>query len=196
MNDFSLRDEHTKCDVSSQAQFTFFPCQYLSFPVQKGGFMPSDLYVHDLILRLKEIRQDQGLSAQNIFEMLDAAGCHVSLNSIKKVLADGSENERFRYHDTIQPIARVLLGIYGEDRGNPEIDALHADIRVKDELIFRREEELAFARAENARRSEFLLKQIALKDERIDRLMSRVDVLIGQLQKLIDRCNDCPNKHA
>lgn len=155
--------------------------------------MPSNLHTSDLIRQLKIIRENQNLSFQQIYSMLEDANLHVSLNSIKKVFSDGSENERFRYHDTLQPIARVLLGVYGEDRGDSEIDALHAAIRVKDELIERREGELAAAQTEHARRTEFLLKQIELKDQRIDRLMTRVDVLLGQLEKLVDRCNNCPH---
>lgn len=154
--------------------------------------MPSNLHTHDLIRQLKTIRREQNLSLQKICDMLDEANTHVSMSSVKKVFAENSEDEHFRYHDTLQPIARVLLGVYGEDRGDSEIDALHASIRVKDELIDRREKELAAAQTEHARRTEFLLKQIALKDERIDRLMTRVDVLLVQLQKLVDRCNTCP----
>lgn len=155
--------------------------------------MPSNLHTNDLIRQLKIIREKQNLSFQQIYSMLEDANLHVSLNSIKKVFSDGSENEHFRYHDTLQPIARVLLGVYEEDRGDSEIDALHAAIRVKDELIARREHELAAAQSEHARRTEFLLKQISLKDQRIDRLMTRVDVLLGQLEKLVDRCNNCPH---
>lgn len=154
--------------------------------------MPTDLHTHDLIQQLKTIREEKHLSLQMICDTLDAANTHVSMSTVKKVFAEGSENEHFRYHDTLQPIARVLLGVYGEDRGDSEIDALHASIRVKDELIERREKELAAAQTEHARRTEFLLKQNELKDERIDRLMSRVDVLLVQLQKLVDRCNTCP----
>lgn len=153
--------------------------------------MPSNLHTTDLIRRLKTIRENQNLSYQQIYEMLEEENLHVSLNSIKKVFADGSEDEHFRYHDTLQPISRVLLDTYGKESGDPEIDALHAAIKVKDELIARRESELAACREEHTRRTEFLLKQIALKDERIDRLMSRVDVLIAQTQKLLDRCDNC-----
>lgn len=150
--------------------------------------MTSNLHAHDLIRQLKTIRQEQNLTLQNICDMLDAANSHVSLCTVKKVFAEGSENENFRYHDTLQPIARVLLGVYGQDREDSELDALHAEIRDQEQKIQRLKKELAGAQSEHARRTEFLLKQIALKDERIDRLMSRVDVLLVQLQKLVDRC--------
>lgn len=149
--------------------------------------MPTTLHTHDLILRMKRIQQEQKLSPQNIYDMLEGNGYHVSLNSIKKVFSEGSEHEHFRFHDTIQPIARVLLDIYGDESGNSEIDALKADIKVKAELIAKLEHDNAEIKTEAARRSTFLMDQIKLKDERIDRLMSRVDVLLEQLQKLLER---------
>lgn len=136
--------------------------------------MPTNLHTHDLIFRLKKIKDEQGLSTQDVQELLEASGYHVSENSIRKVFAPGSEKQHFRYHDTIEPIARVLLAVYPEDDNNTEKEALRAEISVKDELI------------------DHLKNQIVLKDERIDRLMSRVDVLLQQLQKLFDKCDKCP----
>ena len=156
--------------------------------------MPSNLHTHDLILRMKAITDEQHLTPQDISRMLDAAGYHVSENSIRKVFADGSENHNFRFHDTIQPISRVLLGIYGSDTDDSEIEGLKAAIRVKDELITKLERELADVKTEAARRSTFLMDQIRLKDERIDRLMSRVDEvlainkdLLTQVQRLFEK---------
>jgi len=153
--------------------------------------MPSNLHTRDLILRLKEIRTEKGLTLQEISDKLDEAGCHVGITSIKKVFSEGSEDLGFRYHDTIEPIAKVLLDLY-DDQGDAEAIALKADLAVKDELIARRERELTECREEHARRTEFLLKQIELKDQRIDTLMARVTVLIEQLQKLLDKCDNCP----
>lgn len=130
------------------------------------------LNTHDLILRLKEIKQEHGLTIQTIFDMTEASGSHVSINSIKRIFADGSENEHFRSADTIQPVARILLGVFG-NKENQEIGVLQAEIKAKDALI------------------SHLQKQIELKDGRIDRLMNRVDVLLGQVQKLLDRCEGC-----
>ena len=92
------------------------------------------LNTHDLILRLKEIKEEHSLTIQTIFDMTEASGSHVSLNSIKRIFADGSENEHFRSPDTLQPVARILLGIYG-NKQNQEISVLQAEIRAKDNLI-------------------------------------------------------------
>lgn len=153
--------------------------------------MPSNLHTRELILRLKAIRAEKGLTLQEISDKLDEAGMHVGITSIKKVFSDGSEDLGFRYHDTIEPIAKVLLDLY-DDQGDAEAVALKADLAVKDELIARLERELAECRGEHARRTEFLLRQIDLKDARIDTLMDRVSVLLGQLQKLLDKCDHCP----
>lgn len=153
--------------------------------------MPSNLHTRDLILRLKAVRAEKGLTLQEIFDMLDAAGTHVGITSIKKVFADGSEDLGFRYHDTIEPIAKVLLDLY-DDQGDAEAVALKADLAVKDELIARLECELTDSRTDYARRAEFLLQQIELKDKRIDTLMDRVTLLLAQLQQLLDKCDRCP----
>lgn len=149
--------------------------------------MPSNLHTHDLILRMKAIKEEQHLSTQDIERMLDAAGYHVSQNSIRKVFADGSENKNFRFHDTIQPISRVLFGIYGSDTDDSEVEGLKAAIRVKDELITKLEQELSRTKTETGDRIEFFKHQIALKDERIDRLMSRVDGVLASNKEMLQQ---------
>ena len=156
--------------------------------------MPSNLHTHDLILRLKSIKDEQHLSPQDISRMLDAAGYHVSENSIRKVFAEGSEDLHFRFHDTLQPISRVLLGIYGKETEDSEVEGLKAAIRVKDELIEKLERLLAEQKSSASRGNSFLMHQIELKDERIDKLMARVDEvlksnrdLLAQIQELLKR---------
>lgn len=156
--------------------------------------MPYNLNTSDLIRQLKTIREKQNLTLQDIYEMLEQANSHISMCTIQKVFADGSEGQRFRYRDTIQPIAKILLGENGEECSDGEIDALRASIKVKNELIGRQEREIDSIKSEHNRKTEFLMKQIALKDERIDRLMARVDVLLAQTQKLLDRCDNCAAK--
>ena len=154
--------------------------------------MPTTLHTHELIRRLKEFREDQHLSLQNISDMLDAENCHIGMSTLKKVFSEGSEDQRFRFHDTLQPISRVLLGIYSDDDADAEVSALKEAIRVKDELITKLERELAECRIESARKNAFLMHQIELKDERIDKLMARVDVFMEQLRVLAARCDNCP----
>ena len=147
--------------------------------------MPTTLHTRDLILRLKHIRDEQELSCQRVYDMIEANGDHVSLNSIRKVFADGSEDEHFRYQDTIQPIARALMDVYGDETGDSEIDGLKAAIHVKDELIAKLQRELADRDIDARRKIDYLKEQIVKKDERIDRLMSRVDTLISEFHALL-----------
>ena len=156
--------------------------------------MPSTLNTRDLIISLKEIKTARNLTPQKIYDMLELAGYHVSLNSIKKVFEDGSEDKHFNFHSTIQPISQVLLGIYGSRSGDAEADALRADIRVKAELIEKLEREFAESKTDSRRRIDFLRNQIELKDKRIDDLMRRVDSVLEsnkeltkQLQRLIEK---------
>ena len=148
--------------------------------------MPTNLHTRDLIIRLKEIRAEKGLTLQEISDRLDEAGCHVGITSIQKVFSEGSEDFGFRYHDTLEPIAKILLDLYDDD-GDAEAVALKADLAVKDELIGRLERDLYDAKAESTRKSDFLMKQIELKDQRIDKLMARVDVLLAQVQELLKK---------
>ena len=156
--------------------------------------MPSTLYTHDLIVRIKRVAQEKKLTPQNIYDMLEAEGHHVSLNSIKRLFRDGSEHEHFNFQITIQPIASVLLDIEGEDSGDSEVEGLKAALKVKKELIEKLERELAETKMSTSRGNAFLMHQIELKDERIDKLMSRVDgvlasnkELLAQIQRLLEK---------
>lgn len=87
------------------------------------------------IRRLKEIKSEQGLSISQIMEMLESKGQYVSEATLKKVFADGSEEKNFRYHDTIMPIADVLLDMYGDKSGIEDVESLREIIREKNKLI-------------------------------------------------------------
>lgn len=96
--------------------------------------------ISDIILQLKQIRKERGLSLQDIHDLVKSSGGYLSLSSIKRVFSDGSENLGFRYHDTIQPIVRALLSVNEEtpvdnDLTASEIDALKNVILLKDSII-------------------------------------------------------------
>lgn len=92
----------------------------------------------DVIRALKKVRAQYGYSYQRIQDMVEANGGSVSLATIKRVFADGSESQNFRYEDSIKPIAAVLLDINSEAvarEDSSEIAALKAIILAKDEAI-------------------------------------------------------------
>ena len=68
----------------------------------------TDTQTRDIILRLKRVKAARGLSCGRICAMVAEAGGSVSLSTVKRVFADGSEDWSFRVCDTVQPIADVL----------------------------------------------------------------------------------------
>lgn len=77
----------------------------------------TDMQTRDIILRLKRVKAARGLSCGRICAMVAEAGSSVSLSTVKRVFADGSEDWSFRVCDTVQPIADVLLA----EGGAPEV---------------------------------------------------------------------------
>ena len=87
------------------------------------------------IKRLKEIKTEQGLSIAKIMDLMESRGQFVSESTLKKIFADGSEDQTFRYQDSIAPIADVLLDIYGDTSGDEDAETLRRIIKEKNKLI-------------------------------------------------------------
>lgn len=101
----------------------------------------------DILAQLKAVRKIKGYSYQTIADKTEEIGKAVSLSTVKRVFAEGSTLDAFRYDTSIQPIAIVLLGI-GEateppDQTSPQreaeyyttIEALKSVIAIKNETI-------------------------------------------------------------
>jgi hypothetical protein len=131
------------------------------------------LSVTDAIKKIKEIAEKNNLSAQRIFEMVDDAHEHVSLNTVKKILSDGSETLNFNPDLSVFPVYRAITAVYGADTGNEQIDDLRATIRNKDLALSQLEARIT----ELKERRDFLKFQIQLKDRRIDRLMGLLEAV-------------------
>lgn len=138
------------------------------------------------IRRLKEIKSEQGLSVPKIMDLMEERGQFVSESTIKRVFADGSEEQSFRYQDSIAPIADVLLDIYGDTSSLDDAESLRHIIREKNKLIEflmikLDEQEAAFESRKSMyeeRKSIYdrniarLEKQIERKDDLIERLLN------------------------
>lgn len=138
--------------------------------------------ISEIILQLKQIRKERELSLQDIHDLVKDSGGFLSLSSIKRVFADGSENLGFRYHDTIKPIVRALLGVTEEtpadnDVTANEIDALKNVILLKDSIIGELEKEKNALVAKNNAQEEAMH---ALRDE----YQRKVDYLLVQVTRL------------
>lgn len=96
--------------------------------------------IAEIILQLKQIREERGLTIQDVHDLVISSGGYVSISSVKRVFSEESETASFRYQDTIQPIVRALLGVNEETPENNditanEIDALKNVILLKDSII-------------------------------------------------------------
>lgn len=143
--------------------------------------MTYEAKISNIITRLKEVKSKHpDITIQKISEHTG-----VSLSTVSRILAEGSENQSFRY-DSIRPIAQMLLGIDDLDEGDDDEKALKAIIQFKDARIQELEKKLMEEkdkhdgklekeRAQFRRSLDFLKHQIELKDDRITRLMESLE---------------------
>ena len=138
----------------------------------------------ELIKLLKETKQKNEVTYPRIMDRMEKNGKYVSLTTLRRVFADGSESNasNFSYENTLLPIAEALLD--AEDIPTPEnnpyakeIDALKAVIRCQNEELSRLHE----MKEHLEDRITFLINQITLKDKRMD----EKDEII---RKLMEKC--------
>lgn len=119
-----------------------------------------------------------------IMERIESSGKYVSLTTLRRVFAEGSElnASSFSYENTLTPIADALLPV--EETPTPmdnpyakEIAGLKAVIRTQNEEI----SHLYELKEHLDDRITFLLNQIAEKDRMISKLLDQVLI-----------CNRCP----
>lgn len=86
----------------------------------------------DLIIKLKEVREEKGLSFGDILDLMEKNGDFLSKSTISRVFADGSEEQSFRYEETIRPIANALLDIENiEDTDDMDVRAMKSLLKYK-----------------------------------------------------------------
>lgn len=126
---------------------------------------------NELIAELKKTKVENEITYPRIMERIEANGKYVSLTTLRRVFADGSElnASSFSYENTLLPIAEALLEV--EDvptlDDNPcakEIAGLKAVIRTQAEEI----SHLYDLNQHLHKRITFLLDQIVIKDRRMD----------------------------
>lgn len=158
----------------------------------------------DLIIRLKEVRKEKNLSFGDIMDLMEKNDDYLSKSTISRVFADGSEEQGFRYEETIRPIAKALLDIENiEDDDTMDVQAMKALLKYKIQRIsdlehqiehlqkaldkekIKGQEKLIEAQEEAQRKFDFMSNQIALKDKRIDNLLESTTKLLNQIL-------DCP----
>ena len=135
------------------------------------------------IRRLKEIKAEQGLSVSKIMDLLEERGQFVSESTIKRVFADGSEEQSFRYQDSIAPIADVLLDIYGDTSNLEDAESLRHIIREKNKLI-----EFLMIKLDE-KEADFAARLAMYEDRKgiYDRTIARLERQIERKDELIER---------
>ena len=158
----------------------------------------------DIILKLKEVRDEKGLSLNEIVSLVEENGSYISRSSVQRVFADGSEALSFRYDDTIRPIANALLDIDTiEQDDDTDTQAMKSLLQYKNQRIKELEsqlnkekvkyhEKLDKEREQYQRSIEFLKEQIAYKDKRMDLLLDSVEKKDKRLDELIEHIMNCP----
>jgi len=165
----------------------------------------------DIILKLKEVREEKNLSYADILDLMEKNNDYLSKSTISRVFSEGSEDSSFRYEETIRPIAKALLDIEDiEVDDNADTRAMKSLLKYKMDRIEeleRQVEQLELSLAEEKvkyhekldkerersnRSIDFLKEQISLKDKRMDQLLEAVFQKDTQHKELLNLILTCP----
>ena len=168
--------------------------------------MPETLIdTREVIIKLKEVRKEKDLSFDNILELMKSNNEYVSKSTLSRVFSKGSEDhsEKFRYDNTLRPIANALLDIETiESDDDVDTQAYKSILKLKKDLIvdyakqnqelkeeltkqkLKYHEKLAIETAKFQKSLDFCREQIMLKDKRIGQLLEANMML---LNKMLDK---------
>lgn len=167
----------------------------------------------DLIIKLKEVREEKNLSYNDIMELMENNGDYLAKSTLSRVFGEGSEDLSFRYEETIRPIAKALLDIENiEDTDDMDVKAMKSLLKYKIQVIedlerkireletdidkqkIKANEKLEKERERFNKSIEFLKEQVAYKDKRMDLLLEAVsekDKLHREMLEKLLRCSKC-----
>lgn len=137
--------------------------------------MDKQARTREIILKLKSIKEEKELSCQEILEMVEACGGVTSMTTIRRVFADGSENQGFSYRATIQPISHALLAVSEAEKVTEmndnvlqaQLDGLKQACELKDTVIDALQRELEAEQKKVAH----LLKETERMGKMLDKLL-------------------------
>lgn len=140
----------------------------------------------EIIIQLKQIKFERELTVQEIYGMVKAAGFGTSDTSVRRVFAPGSEEQNFRWQDTIQPIAQVLIGVHeeAEPLNAAEADALKQIALLKDSMIedLQRENDQLKARIDQLEKV-----IISLRIEEYEKRLHEMDLALQRARNRVDK---------
>lgn len=137
-----------------------------------------------IIRQLKEIREKRELTYQNILDMVEESGNYVSFSTIRRVFAEGSEEQNFKYHDSIKPIAIALIGKEPTEPQDGETKSIaEMETNALREIALHKEDMIQELHAENQRlQDEYAIRINYLKEESTKK-SEHIATLTAQLSK-------------
>lgn len=167
----------------------------------------------DIIIKLKAVREEKGLSYNDILSLLEQNNEYLAKSTIARVFGEGSEDLSFRYEETIRPIANALLDIEKfEETDDLDTKAMKSLLKYKIERIedlerqveqlesaldkekIKYHEKLDAEREIFNQRIDFLKEQVAYKDKRMDMLLEAVfekDKMHKEMLDKLLKCSKC-----
>lgn len=140
----------------------------------------------ELIQELKELRQQKGMTYQQIADKTVANGEAVSLSTVKLVFSTTRTHDH-DYNNVLKPIANAL-----SDEDTLEIKVLQTRLSLKDEIISQLRERLARKEQRYRDQEAMLLEQLAFyrdevkfKSEEIKRFQQNIDRKDAMLRKYL-----------
>lgn len=140
----------------------------------------------ELIQELKELRQQKGMTYQQIADKTVENGEGVSLSTIKLVFSDTRSHDH-DYNNVLKPIANAL-----SDEDTLEIKVLQTRLSLKDEIISQLRDRLARKEQRHRDQEAMLLEQLAFyrdevkfKSEEIKRFQQNIDRKDAMLRKYL-----------
>lgn len=129
-----------------------------------------------LIQDLKRAKAEKEITYPRLIDMLEANNTPISLTTLRRVFADGSEkNDSFNYSSTLQPLEAILLS--SDEIPEPETNPYAKELEGYKAVIHSQNEELVrvYQMLDHLEdRVKFLVEQIKHKDELVNKLMEKV----------------------
>ena len=167
----------------------------------------------DIILKIKEVREEKGLSYGEILDMIEENGDYLSKSTLSRVFAEGSEDMAFKYDEIIRPLADALLDVdHIKEGDNKDVRAMKTFLKYKNQRIMDLEAEIENLKAqydkdmlkqhqkndkerERSRNSiDFLKNQILLKDQRMDVFIEAISAKERLNHDLLAHILNCPRR--
>ena len=143
----------------------------------------------EFIEELKELRDQKGITYQQIADETEKNGEAVSLSTIKHVFSD-KYNHDHSWELTLRPIANVLMPPSEDD--DLETRALQTRLELNKEIIKQLQSRIDAKEQKHKDRESFLMEQISFykdqikfKDDEIKRFQDNIDRKDAMLRKFL-----------